>query len=91
MGWNVLVEFDHHALDVMILLLEFRCLFCSHNKTPTQIIQKVARARAKNTVKPHTKIIYEFIYHQLHVKTSDNNAIFVFFKPFPVEVAHDFI
>lgn len=40
-------------------------------------------SRGKNTVKPHTKIIYEFIYHQLHVKTSDNNAIFGFFLTVP--------
>lgn len=78
MCWNVLVEFDHHALDVMVLLLEFRCLFCSHNKTPTQIIQKVAR---DFTWKKHGETTHEnnlWVYHQLHVKTSDN-AIFGFF------------
>lgn len=54
-------------------VVRFPCLFCSHNKTPTQTIQKVSRDFhvEKITVKPHTKIIYEFIYHQLHIKTSD--------------------
>lgn len=76
MCWNVFVEFGHHALDVFVgwqyIWTRFPCLFCSH-KTPTQTIQKVSRDFhvEKITVKTHTKIIYEFIYHQLHIKTSD--------------------